>query len=260
MKKRNNLSKFLKKTGTKISKHSPEILTTIGVLGMIASTALAVKETPKALKLIEDAKQEKGDKLTAIEKTKTCWKTYLPSAILGVSGAICVFEANSINTKRKAALATACALTETAFKEYKAEVIETIGEKKERQIKDKVAKKKVEKKTVNESSIIITNNGDTLFIDGITGRPFKSDIEKVKKAVNELNRRMIYENYISLNDFYNELGIGQIISSNLGDELGWNLDSGFIEPDFSAQITEDGKPCIVLGYLVEPRYDYSKLM
>ena len=34
-------------------KHSPEILTGIGIAGAITSTVLAVKATPKAIRLIE---------------------------------------------------------------------------------------------------------------------------------------------------------------------------------------------------------------
>ena len=35
-------------------KHSPEILTGIGIAGIISTTVMAVKATPKALKLIEE--------------------------------------------------------------------------------------------------------------------------------------------------------------------------------------------------------------
>ena len=39
-----------------MDKHSPEILTGIGITGMITTTVLAVKATPKALELIEESK------------------------------------------------------------------------------------------------------------------------------------------------------------------------------------------------------------
>ena len=63
--------------------------------------------------------------------------------------------------------------------------------------------------------------------------------------------------YVSLNDFYSELDLKL---SNNGYELGWKLDDGLIEVDFSSQISDDGRPCLVIDYLVAPRYDYSKLM
>ena len=69
--------------------------------------------------------------------------------------------------------------------------------------------------------------------------------------------QMIYDNYVSLNEFYDLLGREH---TELGDELGWNLDSGLIEVDFTSKIADNGKPCIVISYSVAPRYDYSKLM
>ena len=48
-----NLSAITKNIGRKIKKHSPEILTGIGIAGMISATVMAVKATPKALKNIE---------------------------------------------------------------------------------------------------------------------------------------------------------------------------------------------------------------
>ena len=47
------LSVILRSVEAATKKHSPEILMSIGVLGMIASTVLAVRATPKALSLIE---------------------------------------------------------------------------------------------------------------------------------------------------------------------------------------------------------------
>ena len=82
-------------------------------------------------------------------------------------------------------------------------------------------------------------------------------IDQIKKAINELNRKMLNEMYVSLNDFYSELDLKL---SNNGYELGWKLDDGLIEVDFSSQISDDGRPCLVIDYLVAPRYDYSKLM
>lgn len=39
-----------------MKKHSPEILTGIGIAGMITTTVMAVRATPKALILIEEKK------------------------------------------------------------------------------------------------------------------------------------------------------------------------------------------------------------
>lgn len=252
------LSKILKNTKMTVSKHSPEILTGIGVAGMIGTVMLAVKATPKALMLMEDAEQDKGEPLTAPEKVKACYKCYIPAVVSGATSIACVIGANSVNARRNAAIATAYKLSETAFTEYKQQVVETIGEKKAKVVKEKVAKKKLEKNPVTSNQIIITEKGNTLCYDSISGRYFKSDIETIKKAVNELNSRMVGgEMYISLTEYYTEIGLQPTLVS---DELGWNLNhEGVIELDFSSMIAEDGTPCIVVDYMVAPRYDYHKL-
>ena len=251
-----NLAKLLKSAEFMVTKHSPEILTGIGIAGMITTTVLAVKSTPKALKLIEDAEREKGEALTAPEKVKECWKCYIPAAVIGTASVACLIGASSVNARRNAALATAYKLSETALTEYKEKVVETIGEKKERAVMDAIAKDKIEEKPVSKSEVIVTKNGDTLCYDSISGRYFKSDIEKLKKVENELNRAMMSEMYISLNEFYDEIGLEHL---NIGDEIGWNLDRGLIDLYFSSQLADDGTPCIVINYRVAPKYGYSSL-
>lgn len=256
--KKPDLSKFAKSVQALAVKHSPEILTGIGIAGMVTTTIMAVKATPKALELIQDAKYEKGEELTAVEKTKACWKCYIPAVTTGIVSSACIIGAHSVNMKRNAALATAYSLSETALKEYQEKVVETIGEKKEEVIRDKVAKEHIDKNPVRNSEVFITEKGSTLFYDPISGRYFESDIEKIKRIVNELNAQMINEMYIPLNDLYYEIGLK---TTDMGDEIGWNLNrDGLIEVKYSAQKAEDERPCLVMEYRVGPRYDYAKLM
>lgn len=252
-----NLSKLIKNAKTAISKHSPEILTAIGVVGMVSTTVMAVKATPKALSLLEEMKkEEKKEELTPVETVKATWKCYVPAAVTGVVSTACLIGASAVNAKRNAALATAYTLTETAFKEYKDKVVETIGEKKEQVVRDKVAKERVEKNPVQNREVIITGKGNVLCYDATNDKYFRSDIEKIRKAVNDINYRLNVEMYMSLNDFYYELGLKP---TKLGDDLGWNINDGLIEVNFSSQLTEDGEPCLVMDYQVAPKYDYANL-
>ena len=243
---------------TAIKKRSPEILTGIGIAGMITTTVMAVRATPKALILIEERKEEIGaEKLEAMDMVKTTWACYIPAAITGTLSVACLIGASSVNARRNAALATAYTLSESALKDYQGKVIEMFGEKKNEAVKDAVAKDKVEKNPVVTREVIITEKGNTLCYDAISGRYFKSDIEKIKKAECELNRQMLDDMYVSLNDFYYEIGLDSV---KLGDELGWNVDSGYIDLSFSSQLASDGTPCLVIDYSVAPRYDYRNLL
>ena len=257
-----NVSKLCKDAKVMVSKRSPEILTGLGIAGMISTTVLAVQATPKALDLIARAEDKKfdnghGNKLTVSEKMKVAWKPYIPAAITGIASISCIIGASSVHAKRNAAIAAAYNLSQTALTEYKEKVVETIGEKKEQAIKDKIAKDKIKKDPVSKSEVIVTGKGNTLCYDAFNSRYFYSDIDQIKRAINELNRIMLNQMYVSLNDFYDELNLKH---SGNGDELGWKLDDGFVEVDFSSQLSDDGRPCLVIEYMVAPRYDYSKLM
>ena len=241
-----------------LGKHSPEILTGIGVTGMITTTVLAVKATPKALILIDEKKKELNTaELTAIETVKAAWRPYVPAVSLCVVSTVCLIGASAVNAKRNAALATAYAISERTLVRYRDKVIETLGEKKEKEVREKIAQDEINHKPMSDSQVIITAKGDTLCMDTISGRYFKSDIDKINKVINELNRRMTYEHYISLNEFYYELGLEGITTGSL---IGWNLDDGLIKIDFSTCLAEDDTPCIVVNYSIKPKYDYDKFM
>lgn len=249
-----NLSKVVKYVKAAASKHSPEILTGIGIAGMVTTIVMAVKATPKALILIEEKKNEEGlDSLTPIETVKASWQCYIPSAIVGTVSIFCLIGASSANLRRNTALATAYTLSESALKGYQGKVVETIGDKKEQTVRDSIAKDKLDKNPVTTREVIITEKGNTLCYDTISGRYFKSDIDKLKKAMNELNRDMLDEMFISLNDFYYEIGLS---NTKLGDDLGWNVSEGLIDLKFSSQLTDDGTPCVVMDYSIAPKYDY----
>lgn len=251
-----NFGDFTNNVKTSLIKHSPEILMGMGIAGMLTTTVLAVRATPKALKLIEEKKKEtQTDKLTPVETIKTTWKCYIPAATTAVASTACLIGSSRVSSKRNAVLATAYKIAETAHKEYREKVIETIGEKKEAEVRDKVAKEQIEKKPVNNCEVIITDMGNTLCYDSVSGRYFKTDINKIKKAENTLNYNMLNENYTSLNDFYSEVGLDRI---KLGDELGWNIDDGKIELHFSSHLTSNDEPCLVIQYNVAPKYNYWK--
>lgn len=251
-----NLSKWGKNLQTYLAEHSPAILTGLGIGGMFAAMGLAVWKTPKALRLMEERKDElEAEKLSPAETVKTVWKCYLPAAALSVGSTVCLIAAHGENQRRNAALATAYALSESALKDYRDKVTETIGPKKAEAVESAVAKDKLDKNPVESREVILTEKGTTLCYDVLSGRYFQSDIEKMRQAVNELNRRMLSEMYISLNDFYYELGLPAI---GIGDSLGWCTDRGLIELRFDAQLATDGTPCLVLDYAVAPKYGYQR--
>ena len=246
---------IFKKVKHTVVKHSPELLTGIGIAGMVTTTVLAVNATPKALYLIEEERNcQDVSELSTMDTIKVAWKPYIPAAVTGVTSIVCLIGASATNHKRNAALATAYNISQAALYEYKEKVIETLGEKKEKQIREEIDKDRIEKNPVSKSEVIITGNGKTLCYDHTSGRYFESDMETIKRAVNTINKQMLDEMYVSLNDFYYEVGLGD---TKMGNELGWSNRGELIDLDFSSQIAEDGRPCLVIDFAKAPYYDYQ---
>lgn len=254
-------------------KNSPTILTGVAVAGLFSTVVLAVRATPKAILLMdEDAERRYSNGevlklypediklvtssmlLTKKQIIQATWKCYIPAAAVGTATIACIIGANSINLRRNAALASVYSITEAAFKEYQAKVTETLGKGKEIKIRDEIAKDRIANNPVSNTEVIFTGKGEVLCLDAISGRYFKSDVQSIKRVENEQNRILRDEMYVSLNDVYYELGLKP---TKLGDELGWNIDRGYIEFDFSSQITDEGTPCLVLDYTLSPKFKYG---
>lgn len=234
---------------TKATEKSPEILVGMGLAGMLTSTVLAVKATPKALDILAQEEEE----LTNLEKVKKTWKCYIPATIGYCTSAACIIAATSTHNKRNAMLAGAYKLSESALLEYRNKVVEVVGEEKEKEIRDSIAKDRVEDRPV----VTCLSKDDYLCYDMLSGRYFKSDIDKIQKAVNDMNYKLLNDNILSLNEFYYELGMK---GTDIGYEQGWDISKGMIEVSFSSIISENDEPCIVMHFDNPPQYGFDRFM
>lgn len=253
-------------------KKAPAIMIVAGIAGMGVAAYSAYKAGPKALNAIETEKNRINDERYAEAKEKNydnfeevtglsvkdtirvTWKIVMPTlAIFGGSAAL-ILGGNHIWAKRNAVLAAGYAILDKAYQEYTTKAVEVLGPKKEKEIRQAVADEHIAKNSAYNNYIVSTDHGDTLCYDCVTGRYFKSSKDHIDRIVNILNKRMLTEMYISLNEFYMEIEIPPV---DIGDSIGWNIDNGLIEPVYSTSLTDDGTPCLVLSYLVKPRYDYG---
>lgn len=271
-----NLSNVARQIGGTIRKKSPEILTGMGIGLGFCTVGLAVKATPRALMLIEEKKREINrdileeakangheicnhvDKLTPVDTVKVAWKCYIPAATTGVASIVCLVSANSISARRNAALLAAYTISETALKDYRNKVVEVVGEKKEREVQDAVAIERFQRDPVENKEIVITNKGKTRCYDVLTGRYFESDIDSINRAVNEYNRELITQPYMSLNEFYEKLELPDV---ELGNYVGWRVDWGLVEVRFTSKICEtDNVPYAIMSFVNPPAYGYDDLL
>ena len=212
------MDKLLSKSRLFLKRNASTILTIGGAAGVVATSITAVKATPKALRLIEEAKEEKGAELTKFETVKVAGPAYIPSILLGASTIACIFGANILNQRQQAALISAYALVENSYKEYKTKVIELYGEEVDEKIRHEIIKDKY------NAEIVEVEGEKRLFFDYFSGRYFESTIEAVQKAEYELNKRLTTQDYAYLNDWYIELGIDEIDG---GWNLGWTRGGNF---------------------------------
>lgn len=259
--KRINFEKALKQFQRSTIKYSPEILTGIGIAGMFSTIIMAITATPKATKQIHKEERRLKREENRDIKKKDCIRVaaryYVPTVITFTASAACLVGASRVNNRRNAALAAAYTLSETAFKDYQSKVKETIGAKKEQDIQDAITEDKIQKMDFKGSEIIVTGDGNTLCIDELSGQQCRTSIAKIRKVESELNKKLYNEMYISLNEFYYEVGFRQ---TKQGNDLGWNInDNGLIDLHFGSTLVND-EPCIVVEYRVEPRADYMRLI
>lgn len=237
--------------------NSPALLTAIGVVGTVSTAVLTGKASIKAHDIlthgVADWERKHQLEYTTKEKVELTWKLFIPAVGSGLLTATAIIGANRIGTRRAAGLAAAFTLSEKAYSEYKDKVLETLGPKKEQALRDGLAQDKVSR-TPGSREVIIVGT-DVLCFDAYTGRYFKSSMEALKRAQNDLNVEVLHNNYASLSDLYNLLDIPTTSGS---DELGWNLDN-LLEMKFSTTMSEDGRPCISVDFQLDSVRDYYKM-
>jgi len=241
---------FTKNASKLISKNSPSILTAMGVAGLIGTSVLAVKATPKAILLLEEKHNEE---LTALDVTKLCWKEYIPTVVLGSVSIACIVGANSVNIKRNATLASLYTIANSNLSDYENKVKQLLGEKKHKKIKEEIVGDKIKVNPVDSNQVIFAGKDGVLCYDVISGRYFRQDQETIRKAENKLNRELLSEMYQTLNDFYYEIGLPNI---KIGEEIGWHADMGEINVEFSSHLSENNEPCLAIDFDTQPIMPY----
>jgi hypothetical protein len=237
-----------------LSDNAPTILTSLGVTGTVATAALSARGAFRAGEIIRAENENR--ELTPKEKVKLTWKEFIPAAGVGALTVTCIIGLNRVGMRRAAALAAAYSLSEKAFEEYKSKVVERIGEQKEQRLRDDLAQDQVTRNPLSANEVIMTGNGDVLCYDAITGRYFMSQVESIRRAENDINHQILTQNFASLYNFYELIGLP---GTPFSHEMGWDVDK-LMEVKFSAVISEDGRPCISINYKVDPLRRFHTLM
>ena len=246
----------MKKTQVFFRKNSSTILTVVGAIGVVTTSVLAVKATPKALELLEEAEGEKGCKLTPKEMVQVAWKPYIPAAISGISTIACIFGANHLSKKAQASLMSAYAVLDNSYREFVKKTKE-LTEGTDINIEHEIVKSKFDPDMPLDEEKV-------LFFDWQACRYFESTFEEVKRAEYIFNQNLSMSGFACLNEFYDILNLPRIEN---GYQLGWStitnddiygMDS--LEFEYEKMTVDDGSEegleCWIMKMPYPPTTDY----
>lgn len=225
----------------KAKANSPEILTGLGVAGVLSTAYLSARGGFKAAQKLESEPPNQSWK----EKGRKTWTSYIPATASGALTISCIILASKGSTSRVAAAATAYSLSERAFSEYRDKVAKQIGDTKEQDIRDELAQEKIDKNPPPPSpEVVIVGPGQVLCCELHTGRYFRSDMETLRKAANTVNSKAIQEMFVNLDEFYYLVGLEPTSQSAY---FGWDYEK-VMELRFSTCMAPSGEPCLAFDY------------
>lgn len=233
-------------------------LSIVSIAGVISTAVLAAKETPKAIKKIDELKVNGGDVSTK-DKIFAVAPVYTPAIISGVLTCGCIFSIGVLSKKNQAMLTSSYALLNNNYKKYVSKLKELYGEEAHRNIVTAMAVEEAKEVPIYAPSVLdnsslgieFSNEEPCLFYDGYSERYFESTIGRVLQAEYHLNRNFAIGGDVVLNDFYNFLGITPMEG---GDKIGWSCLDGYCWIDFDnySSTLDDGTKCIVISPVFLP--------
>lgn len=258
-----------------LKKYSPEILTALGIVGVVGSTVMACKSTLKAQDIladhyervdtihicerrIKDGSYTKEDKVQDLIK---CYshtgadliKLYAPAVLVSTASITCLLGAHGIMKKRNAAITAAYNLVAGHFTDYRNRVRDKYGEDEDRYFYDGLKTEKLpqlkengeidKKKKPQECNVVYPNQISQYakFFDDSSEewqRVPEYNMLFLKSRQNYMNDLLHSRGHLFLNEVYDALGIPR---TQEGAVVGWVMsDEGDNFVDFGLYKTYYG--------------------
>lgn len=178
------------------------VLTCLSVVGLFGTTALAVRSGMKT----KESLNNNPDATTPKEIISIVWKHYIATIVSLVATGTCIVLSHTLDAKQIAALGGVAAAGATTFSKYRSKVREVIGPEDEKKIFNAVRANTNE--TIHPSLADFSDMPlDTIFLDGISGVYFQSNIARVEHAIYHLNRNLVCRGFVSANEWFDFIGI-----------------------------------------------------
>lgn len=257
----NKLQSSVKQTTFRLSQHSPEILVSMGVLGIITSTVLACKATTKVGSVLEKSKEDINvihecaddsslkEKYTEKDSKKDLTIVYLqtggalvklygPALIFGALSIGSIIASNNILRERNVALAAAYATMDKGYKEYRNRVIAKFGDEVDKELKYNIKAKKIEDFIVDEETGKTKKVNKTIKVAEINEHSeyarffdcrnphWENDSDYhymfLRSQQNYWNDKLVVDGRVFLNDIYDSIGFPK---TKAGQIVGWVYDT-----------------------------------
>lgn len=221
-------------------KNSPAIMTAIGATGVITTSVLSVRAYKQTVQERDMMPVDAPTKAVV----KNTWRYWVIPSFMGTTSIACIVGSNVVMSKRQAFLISAYSIAAGQLLENRKKLVELVGPKKENELHKEVIHKTMGEPPTN----VVVGDGEYLCYESLSGRYFKSDLQAIRKAQNDLNHELFGGVWLPLNNLYEHLGLPRI---GLGDEIGWFTDN-MVDLQVSSMVTEKGVPCLVIDYVTEP--------
>lgn len=213
------------------------VLTATASAGVVSTAYLASKATLKAERLV-------NEDMTRKEAIKATWKLYIPALSSGVGTVLCIICIGRLGHKQRLALAGAYNMLASSFKDYRDAVMRLYGEEADKSVIEEIASEQAKDTHIVAYSYFDTSSLDLedleeqtiRFYDVYGERFFEAKPTKVLQAEYHINRNFMFECDISLNEFYEFLGLTPVVG---GDDIGWSMFDDLMWIDFKHEKCRD---------------------
>lgn len=234
-----------------IREATPYVLTGSAIVGIAVTAMFTAKGALRAQDiLIRNEARDAAFK----RKVELTWKEFVPALSAAAVTGACVVGLHGVLGRRIASIAAATTVVETQLNKLKTAVKDVATPQLREEIQNAAVRS-----TARETEVPVVADdlaeGSQLCFEAYSGRYFIASMEDVRGGINDVNAQINSNFYASLNDLYDALGLERL---RYGDDVGWNTDS-LIEPCFSADLTPDGRPYLVLDYQKAPSHAYDRL-
>lgn len=263
------LQRTISRTGLKLSKYSPQILTAVGIAGLVTAGILAAKQTLKLEATLDNSKNrldivKEHPEATQADINKAYAKNifdlaklYAVPVTLSAASIVSILVGHNILHKRNLALIAAYKGLEQAFSEYRKRVTEEYGEDVDEKFRygirdvetiDETTGKKVKSQTVdtNVSEYLMEFGPDN---DNWSGN-HEHNLFFITRAQNFFNDKLQAHGHVFLQDVTRHLGIPD---SKVGAVTGWvyNKGTGDDYIDFGIKDMQESHGYVLMNFNVD---------